>query len=698
MSGRKNSLYLGCIFTVLAVTHSTVMAAAPTALPQVPLTEVGQRLETQYTEQLKALQAEIEKALPKFDELRIAEFRQASAAVRKAEAVAAGAKKPLDAINSAKGLVEHAKGKWIGGAETGIAKAQADLKKATTDTEREAAQKDLTNWQANKDAGIKALAERQAALDKAKADEAQSMQADKEAQASLAMAIANEIAAAKVLLAQADAFLSSDSLDDKLVQFSVLVNATPRGLAEFAQQGTEQTALVEQLLSDHALLKQMLEAGGAKAGKYGQAMQIFTDIQKASSRAKKGIFYRLALGTSLEHAVPIKQRLAETETSAPGMVDPVKRYLHYEKAYLDGELDPAFKGMTAWECRYITDSYAPDYILAWGREMLRNYRPDHILNPDYGWRYSGAVRTDVAYRHSQEYKDTDSLQFFQNVIKNGGICGRRAFFGSYICKSFGLPTWGVAQHAHAALGRWTPAGWVVNFGANWDKSWSDGRQGWDFLLETQARKDPQNYWKVLRAQSAGSALAEKNYDSSKPGSGGLWKNLAVFEEKAIVADAKPAQMAALGQDLAEANESAETKAMAVAKATPAEADKAITVDSSGVITIPAAACKGGELMKSFLGGQQMTCGGGELSFEIDVPGAGKYSLSARVVNVHDEQHLQLTPNLAKDTIDVAIPYTTGGWQKTNPVDVSMVTGKNSVAFSKPKNSFTLKEFTLTPAK
>ena len=72
--------------------------------------------------------------------------------------------------------------------------------------------------------------------------------------------------------------------------------------------------------------------------------------------------------------------------NAPATVDPVKRYLHYEKAYLDGELDPAFKNMTAWECRFITNADAPDNVLAWGREMLRNYRPDQILTPDYGWR------------------------------------------------------------------------------------------------------------------------------------------------------------------------------------------------------------------------------------------------------------------------------------------------------------------------
>ena len=61
--------------------------------------------------------------------------------------------------------------------------------------------------------------------------------------------------------------------------------------------------------------------------------------------------------------------------------------------------------------------------------------------------------------------DLPSLHQYQNIIKNGGVCGRRAFFGRFILRSFGIPTWGVTQHAHAALSHWTPKGWVVNLGA-----------------------------------------------------------------------------------------------------------------------------------------------------------------------------------------------------------------------------------------
>jgi hypothetical protein len=229
--------------------------------------------------------------------------------------------------------------------------------------------------------------------------------------------------------------------------------------------------------------------------------------------------------------------------------------------------------MTAWECRYIANSDAPDHVLAWGRQMLRNYRPDHIFNPDYAWRYSGIVRTDVAYRHSYEYTDSDSLEFYQNVLKNGGLCGRRAFFGRFIVRAFGLPAWGVTQKAHAALGRWTPSGWVVNLGANWQYSWFEGRSGLDFLLETQARKHPQEFQKVLRAQWVSTVLGEPKYNSMKNIPGGLWAMLAHWEQEIIVAETKPPQLAAVGQELAEADQSAETKAMAVAKAPVTEKDK-----------------------------------------------------------------------------------------------------------------------------
>lgn len=676
-----------------------VCSAASVSAPEpVTLTETGEKLKAQYAATLAALQAEIAKALPAVGEGRKAALPAAREAFRKAEADVAAAQAPLNKIEEARALVGHAKGKWLGGAEKGLAEAEAMRQKAVTPAEREAAEKERVKWQADKEAGLKALAERQAALDAAQADEPKYIQASQAAKAALAAAEANELKAAKDAIAGVMPFLSSDELDAKLVACVVLAQATPRGLAEFAQQGREQEALVGELLADGDLMKQMLVADGAKGGKYGHAMAIYAAIQKASSKAKEGLFQRLALAISLEHAVPIAQSNPEADTNAPAVVDPVKRYLHFEKAYLDGELDPAFKSLSAWEYRMAVNGDEPDHILAWGREMLRNYRPDHVLNPDYGWRYSGAVRTDVRYGSQNVKYDRPELQKYQNIILNGGVCGRRAFFGRFILRSFGIPTVPRPQTGHAALAHWTPDGWVINLGANWGSGRVDNGPDTIFLLRTQARKHPADFLKVLRAQWVGDALGEQKYNGSREGSGGLWSVMAHFAQKAIVADAKSLQLAARGTQLGEADESAETRAAAVAKATVTDADKRIVTGPNGAITIPAAACGGGnQLVKSFLGGQQMICGG-PFTCVVDVPKAGTYALTARVVTVHSDTRLLLTPNDAKAPVDMPIPFTLGAWQQTAPVEVTLSEGKNTLAFTNPTAAFALKDLTLTPGK
>jgi len=309
---------------------------------------------------------------------------------REGEKVAAAplkaAQQAFGAIKRGHGLVAHAKGKWIGGADRGIAAAKAKLAKATTDAEREAAQKELAKWQKNREDGVAALKERQAALDKALREKPKLEKNLKDAENGLAQAKAQTLKTIKDM--GLTALLSSNSLDAKLAKCVVLLEGTPRGLAEFAQQGKEQEQLVERLLADEDLMLQMVAADGAQAGrdgvgKYGQAMKIYTDIQQASRKADDGVFQRLALATSLEHAIPIPQKNREARPDAPAVVNPVSRYFHYERAFLAGELDPGFKDLSVWDLRMVVNGEEPDEILAWGRQMLRNYRPDQVVKPDF---------------------------------------------------------------------------------------------------------------------------------------------------------------------------------------------------------------------------------------------------------------------------------------------------------------------------
>jgi formylglycine-generating enzyme required for sulfatase activity len=390
--------------------------------------------------------------------------------------------------------------------------------------------------------------------------------------------------------------LADSKLDAKLVKFVVLNSATPKGLAEFAQQGAEKAARVDKLLVDTELMKQMLVADGAKDNKYGQAMEIYSAIQKASPKAKEGILQRLALAIALVHAL------------APDTVDPVKRYLAREKAYADGELDPAFKDLTAWDIRFVVDGDEPDDVSAWGRQMLRNYRPDIAANPDYGWRYVQVVPTDVKFGSGDTVYDRPELHRYQNIIMNGGVCGRRAFFGRFILRAFGIPTMARPQPGHAALVHWTPKGWVPCLGGPWGSGYNGSDL--DFLATTQARENKDAFLQVKRAQWFGDVAGETQVYGLREGAPGFWYGVSLHTQRDIIEKAKTTALAAIGTNLGESNATGEKSVTGAVGMT--DADKKIAVDKDGVITIPAAAYSKpsgstGEVkaMKSFMAGTQI---------------------------------------------------------------------------------------------
>ncbi len=705
----KTIFALACLS--VATVGVTSVSAAPkkkgaAAAPQAPLTETGNQLKAQYAAQLESLRAEILKALPVVSEPKQAALQNAVAAVANAQKASSSAGEVDGEIGKMQGVIANWKSGagWMGRAKKKIAKAQADLAAATTDAGRQEAQKARAAAQADLAACEQRIKETEIKIAQAKTGGGARASVKASAAAALATAQGAELNAIKAILADLESVLGSDKLDAKLVKATVLTAATPHSLADFAQQGAESVALVEKILGDTALMKQMLEAGGAEYGKYGQAMQIYAAIQKASPKAKEGFFQKLALATSLEFATPIKQSNPEDQKNAPAYIDPVKRYLHYEQACLDGELDPAFKTLTVWEYRLAVNCDAPDEILTWGRKALQNYRPDHITNPNYGWRYSAAVKTEVPYGSQNVKDDLPSLHNYQNIAKDGGVCGRRAFFGRFVLRSFGIPVWGVTQHAHAALSHWTPKGWVVNLGAGFEHSWWDKDEvslgGADFLLETQARAHEQDYWKVLRAQSVSRILGEDAYNGRKNIAGGFWSRAAHYQQKILAAQA--VTLGPLGQELAEANEPEEKQT--VEQATATAADQAIKNNSDGSISVPAVAhgktAAKPMHLKSFGGGLQLNCNGGfKAEYTFVAPQAGKYLLAAKVATLQEGQVFNFAANNVSAP-EVAVPYTIGMWQQTKPVEVNLVNGQNTLSFQVKDGSrgVAIKNFTLTPVK
>jgi len=680
--------------------------AAPNQPPTTPLTAQGNQLLAKYTSMLEQLKREITKAIPSVDEKKKATFLKAREGEKSALSNKNAKEKAFGKINKAAGAVNHAKGRWIGGAEKDIKVAKKKLAEAKTEEEREAVKIHLAACEKNKQAGLDALKRWQADYDKVKAEEPRLNKDLKVAKEALAKAQPNTMKRQKEL--RLDAFLSSDKLDAQLAKYVVISDATPRGLATFAQQGAEENKLIETLLTDVPLMKQMVVADGAKGGKYDQAMQIYTNIQKASAKAKDGMLQRLALAISLEHAVPIKQRNPTAKNDAPKIIDPLKRYLHYEKAYLGDELDPAFKDLSVWDYRMVVKGDEPDDILLWGREMLHNYRPDHISTPDDRWRYMAAVNTEITYSYEYRKGDKPELQFVQNILNIGGVCGRRATVGRFMLRCFGIPTIARPQPGHATLAHWTPKGWVVCLGGGWGVGNTRTPYGKDlnFLANTQARMTGKPFLQVKRAQWIGAVMGEPRTLGLYNQNPEFWYCVSLYRQMAIIEEANSITLAAVGTDIGEANESKVKKAIIAATIT--DEDKKITVSRNGIITIPATASSKPKnstrkikFMPSNLGGMQLHYGrqGGAEEFEytFDVPKAGTYTLTARVVTPSEKQHLFVAANGAKKPVDIELPFTIGMWNTTPPVELTLVKGKNVLTFShQGGKGLTIKDFTLTP--
>ena len=558
-----------------------------------------------------------------------------------------------------------------------------------------------------------------AALKKPREDDPEPLQ--KKYHEAKPLAESKALESARPLIAELESLLSSEVLDGKLMKAAILRHGTPAGLAEFAQQSEHHKTLLDKLLTNEKLMKQVLLSGRANGGEYGEAMEVYHAILEASERARKpGILQRLALGTALHQPWLDENK----KGSVNGLVfsdhknpdGQVSRYLHYEQAFLNGELDPQFKDFNAWECRFITNDPYTNEELSWGRSMLRQFRPDHITNPDQKWRYTRVVKSDLPYCSTRHDPSLGLPQ--QQALALGGICGRRAFFGRFIARAFGIPSRRSTQTGHAALNRWTPDGWVVNFGGWWSFNWCGPQGGLDFYLDSRAREFEDDYLKVLRSQWIGDALGEEDVSLRQYGQGGgFWDGLAFYLKRAIVEDANleetdtDSALAALSAE--EARLLGESDKVlgeeGIKEIVIPEEDKKIIVTEDGTVTVPAVACSSPRnntdkviFLNSYDGGMQLHYQrlGSQpeiLKYSVEIPSAGKYEMTMNVCTVSEEDPVIARLN-RRTIVNTILPYTKGTWQRTKPETIELREGRNTIQFTyrAPNRGVSFKDFQLKP--
>jgi hypothetical protein len=185
------------------------------------------------------------------------------------------------------------------------------------------------------------------------------------------------------------------SLEETLVECTILVQATPKRLAAFCASDGSNGRLVDEFLSNKDWMKLMILHGGASKGNYGKAIlihsKLLTQIKDNSTEVRR----KLALAVALELATDI------TIFHRKGVfVDPFDRFWHYVNAYENNELDDKFEKFTVWELRKVVDCDATNEDLQWGRDYLKAYRPDEMLSTNDRWKYVLAVKSDVSKKKS----------------------------------------------------------------------------------------------------------------------------------------------------------------------------------------------------------------------------------------------------------------------------------------------------------
>ncbi len=709
--------------------------------PPVVLSDAGKALEAKYASTQAALKAELEKAIPKLDEAKIAAWMQTVQAEDASANEAAAKAKELAKLQGAPGKLRDLEDQLKYAPQT-LEDAQEDLTRARArgeeDPERMKVLQSAESFLASRQKDIDRL---KAGIEKAKAEvedaKVKLPEAIKAAEAAKQVhdqALANTWKAMDAL--GVSGLLSSSALDAKLAQFMIIKEATPFGLAEFAQQSPENQKLVDQLFADKGLMVQMLVNDGAEKGKYGQAMKIYTDIQKASPKAKEGVYQRLAMAISLSHAEPLLKRARPTgdvvhattdmKKDPSLFIDPVQRYLNFAKWYEAGELQKGFDRLNVWNLRRVVDNIDPDEIYVWGRQMLHTLRPDLIPDNDDTLKFVDLTDAEVAYGSGGLVNDLPDKHFMQNILANGGICGRRGFFTRFILQSFGVPAIERVEPGHSTVALWHPTGWKTVLGGGFGKSnrgfyskmgGGGGGYGADvnFVASSAAREDETGYLKVKRAQWIGSLMGEEwkpgliTYSGKTKGPAPLkpgqvakpsaWHDIGLHEQRRIISQLKPG-----------------TTSSSVAKANPAATGKA-SVDANGVITIPSASTskpteskrvlykgRNVELIlfvnnkegKTVLHMGRYAKSGDSFEYTFDAPKAGKYKLVADLATPKPNQKLFVTAN-GGTAVEIPLPYTIGLWGKSDPVEVELKAGSNVLKFTGPVRA-TFDQFTLTPVK
>ncbi len=381
------------------------------------------------------------------------------------------------------------------------------------------------------------------------------------------------------------------------------------------------------------------------------------------------------------------------------------RYKHYKAAYLNKELVPSFADLPVCDYGKVIHSWGSDKDLAWGRKMVNAWRPD-LMEKDQ----IPLIVSEVWRRFSPiPFKD------FAHVLAGGGKCGPRAFFGAFICNAVGMPAIGVGQPAHACFAAKSAhpemepqpgSVWKVYQGRGWQVSdCGDAMYGPQWLAEMTLRYRVAEFSTVEHMRWLASTLPSKERaDCLRELARKFRKPVNTTNPLGVPADS----IDAVAGGMSQAQQAADAAQKPVTL--PEEPIKA----PAGVIHVEAEAfvksfaepaypneqkgevhvfnCRTGGKQVYFQRNMKLSW----VEYDIDAPAAGTYGMELMVAVANVDQVLDV--GCGADKLGtIKLPWTTGLWQKTAPVDIELKKGKQILRISAPmERGISFRWFELTP--
>ena len=414
-------------------------------------------------------------------------------------------------------------------------------------------------------------------------------------------------------------------------------------------------------------------------------LDLWRKLLKADPEAKDGIYLRLAMATAI--APPGTGARGAGQPSTPA--DPLARYLHFKTAHKNKELFPSFDNLTVWEYTKVVQSGASDADLAWAREMVNTWRPDL------------RIKEQVVETTREVWRRNSPIQFegsYKNVLAGGGKCGPRSSWAVFVCQAFGIPAIGVGQPAHACVAAKSAypemqpqpgLPWKVHQGMGWQVSRLDGTSGPVFVEAIKEREHRAEFLQIEHLRWLASALAAKEPATAV-------RAVAAKIREALPPSVPAATASTEGDPNVEGVAKTPAAGATTPPAVPEEPFKPVAgtihieaetfVNSLAEPTFPAEQKGCVYVLDCYTGGKQLnlqknmnTCW---VDYKIEVPAAGTYAMVARAAVVNFDQILDV---LAGETKlgTIKIPNTYGVWTTTEPVDVKLEKGTQTLRISAP---------------